>query len=96
MESKIIIEVQDPFMGRCFYSQVIPSIYAEHFEPMRTCNIDYLAFGGIAKNSSREKIIISQRKGAAKELGEAISKMILEAMEANDTHNGYLVHGEKS
>ena len=67
----------------------IPELYREEFEPLRTCDDPVIAMTLGEAMDAKARKVIKARKDAADILARELAKMIVEAMERNDTHNGY-------
>ena len=60
------------------------------FEPLKTCDDMYLAsVGEVMPESAEFKVVTKLRKEAAKEIAEALTRLLIQAMQKDDTHNGY-------
>lgn len=69
----------------------VPELQRECFEPLKTTDDRMIAFatGETIANSTEARKVLKTREDAAKILAEALTEIIIDAMKANDTHNGY-------
>jgi len=65
------------------------------FEPLCTTDdpIGFLA-GEISRKDERCEIVTKLRKDAAKEISDALTRVLLKEMARHDTHNGYKPYQE--
>ncbi len=80
--------INGEFENICYKTE-LENYYAEQFQPVDECDdvLVSLATGGISEQQM--KIVTKRRKDAAKYLAEKLAGLLLEAMEKNDTKNGY-------
>jgi hypothetical protein len=86
MDLKVCIEGR---YGRWQAGMKIPELYRKEFEPLKTCDEQIMSVITGDVSNEEAKIVIKARKDAAKILAERLAKIIVSAMERNDTHNGY-------
>ena len=94
---KIWVEVSDRF-GRHVIAKEISDLRTHAFEPVRTTDDVFMAIANGEKIADTEpvRMVIKTRKDAAEVLAKELAEMIVEHMEKNDTHNGYLKNKSES
>ena len=87
---KVSVHYQDQYTSSCAELE-IPDIYHQAFESLKVCDdsIIAMATGEYLANSDTVQIVIKRRKDAAKILAKELTQFLLEAMEKQDTYNGY-------
>lgn len=70
---------------------VVPEPMYKAFEPMNTCDDEYLsrALNQPMPNSATAKVVMKIREDAAKKISDEITKHLILEMSRSDTHNGY-------
>ena len=87
---RVSIYYQDQYNSSCAELE-IPDIYQQAFEPLKVCDDSRIAMatGEYFTNSDAVQVVIKRRKDAAKILAKELTQFLLEAMEKQDTYNGY-------
>ena len=81
----------DGYYGSYVAAKNIPELQTMVFSPLRTCDDPLLAYatGEAISGSETVEKVIKTRKDAAEILARELTEIIVSAMEANDTQNGY-------
>lgn len=97
---QIYVEVAEPMGGQrqAFRLELEPEFH-EELRPIKTCDLDMpiglqMATGELREYQAETRRL--DRKNLAKRLAAKIADNLVKAMEANDTHNGYLKNAEFS
>jgi len=92
MESIIQVLVRGQY-GSYVASVNIDALQRECFEPLRTSDTPFGS--GMHPNSNKAIRVVKVRKHAAEHLSKELANIIIDAMENNDTHNGYKLDGNR-
>ena len=93
MKGELLIQVQHSEGMQTYRAGVeVPMFARECFEPLDQLDTPELAFlGGVMEESPELERVVKLRKDAANIMAAELSKMILDAMQSQDTINGYRV-----
>ena len=67
----------------------VPEYLYKAFEPIDICDNECLFVGGNAVSDARAKVVMKVRGDAAKDLAARLAGILVDAMKAGDTRNGY-------
>ncbi len=86
----ITVTIKDnEYSAHAGYGVEIGSAYERVFERISTGDIPELWLGGCEMSQQVAAPLIKLREDAAKEISEEITKILIQHMQRNDTHNGY-------
>jgi len=90
MDNKVILRVSVNGEYGSFYANIEASyLYGQQFETLRQSDNDFLSAIACEPSAAAARVFIKTRKNAAEILSRELTKMIIDAMKAKDTHNGY-------
>ena len=93
MKIRLRVNVDGPFWNGGAVIDV-PDLVCQHFEPLKTCDLPFVANLLGEMTCEEGEAIIAVREDAAEILAKEISRMIVSEMSKNDTHNGYKVEND--
>lgn len=91
MDIRLTVQVDGMYFNGGASIKIDEQLYYDVFEPVKTCDDMMLAVvtgdSLIGSKPVERKLVL--RKHAAKDISEAITKLLIMEMSKKDTHNGY-------